>query len=60
MIKATCDKCGKEITLRYFECGLENPPGWGIETQFRPLQRDYDYRTFCPDCNPRMVKKVEE
>ena len=57
MIKAICDKCGKELTLVYSEYGLENPPGWDIEKQYNPLQRSYDYRTFCPECNPRKVQE---
>lgn len=58
MLKAICDKCGKEFTLVYSEYGLETPPGWNIKTgYYTPLKRGYDYRTFCPECNPR---KVEE
>ena len=60
MIKAICDKCGKEFTLVYSKYGLENPPGWDIETQYRALQGDYDYRVFCRDCNPKIVRKVVE
>ena len=59
MIKAICDKCGKEITLRYFDQGFENPEGWDLEKQYLPLKREWAYRTFCPDCNPHIVKKVE-
>lgn len=60
-IKAICDRCGKEITLKYSEpMGVKSPPGWEMETQFRPLTWDYDYRTFCPKCNPKMVRKAEE
>ena len=58
MIKAICDKCGKEFTLLYSEYGLESPAGWNIETQYNPLKRcAYDYRTFCPECNPKKVKE---
>lgn len=61
MIEATCDRCGKKITLRYFERGgLENPPGWDLETHHSPLKKDLDYKTFCPDCNPRIDRKVKE
>ena len=60
MIKAICDKCGKEIVLRYYNEGFENPQGWDLETQMSPLRRDMDYRTFCPDCNPRIVREAEE
>lgn len=59
-LKAICDKCGKEITLRYLEQGFENPSGWGMTTVFSPLTRDYSYRTFCPKCNPKVVRKAEE
>lgn len=58
MIKAICDKCGKEFTLEYSEYGLESPRGWIIEPgHFTPLKRGYDYRTFyyktfCPECKP--------
>lgn len=58
MIKAICDKCGKEFTLRYSECGLESPSGWSLENGwYNPLKRGYDYRTFCPECSPRKVKE---
>ena len=57
MIKAICDKCGKELTLVHSEYGLKTPPGWRIETLYIPLQRSYDYRTFCPECKPRKVKE---
>ena len=52
MIKAICDKCGKEFTLFYSEYGLKSPSGWNIETQYNVLQNSYDYRTFCPECKP--------
>ena len=55
MIKAICDKCGKESTLLYTEFGLRSPSGWRIETQYNALQNSYDYRAFCPECNPRKV-----
>ena len=57
MIKAICDKCGKEFILVYSEYGLESPPGWKMETQFCPLTWDYDYRTFCPGCKSRKEAK---
>ena len=59
MIKAICDKCGKEFTLLYSEYyGLESPSGWALETgYFTPLKRGYDYRTFCPECKPRKEAK---
>lgn len=60
MIKAICDKCGKEITLRYFDFGFENPRGWNLEKVYQPLEREWVYRTFCPDCNPRIVREVGE
>ena len=60
-IKAICDKCGKEITLKYSEpMGVKCPPGWEMETQFRPLTWDYDYRTFCSECKSKMDRKAEE
>ena len=60
-IKAICDRCDKEVTLKYSEpMGVKSPPGWEMETQFYPLTRDYDYRTFCPECNPKAVRKAEE
>ena len=55
MIKAICDKCGKESTLLYTEFGLRSPSGWKIETQYNALQNSYDYRACCPECNPRKV-----
>ena len=55
MIKAICDKCGKESALLYTEFGLKAPHGWRIETQYNALQNSYDYRAFCPECNPRKV-----
>ena len=57
MIKAICDKCGKEFTLFYSEYGLKAPSGWSLENELTPLKRGYDYRTFCPECNPRKVKE---
>ena len=57
MIKAICDKCGKEYALLYTEFGLRSPSGWSIETQYNALQNSYDYRTFCTECNPRKVKE---
>lgn len=57
MIKAICDKCGKEFTLVYSEYGLKSPPGWNIETQYNPLKDSYDYRAFCPECKPRKEAK---
>lgn len=52
MIKAICDKCGKEFTLVYSEYGLVSPSGWSLEAgYYTPLKRGYDYRTFCPDCS---------
>ena len=57
MIKAICDKCGKESTLMYSEYGLKALPGWNIESQYNVLKNDYDYRTFCPECKPRKVKE---
>lgn len=27
------------------------------DLQMTPLKRGYDYRTFCPECNPRKVKE---
>ena len=57
MIKATCDKCGKEYTLLYSEYGLKGPDGWNIITQYSVEQNSYAYRTFCPECNPRKVKE---
>ena len=56
MIKAICDKCGKEFTLVYSEYGLESPSGWNLKAGYIPLKRGYDYRTFCPECN----RKVKE
>lgn len=55
MIKAICDKCGKEFTLVYSEYGLESPSGWNLKAGYIPLKRGYDYRTFCPECS-RKVK----
>lgn len=60
MIKAICDKCGKEVTLVHSEYGLENPPGWDIETQYNPVQHSYDYRTFCHECNPKRMRMHKE
>ena len=52
MIKAICDKCGKEFTLVYSEYGLVSPSGWNLEAgSYTPLKRGYDYRTFCPKCS---------
>ena len=59
MIKAVCDRCGKEITLKYNEQGLESLPGWDMEIHFNPSTREYYYKTFCQDCNPKSVKKSE-
>ena len=59
MIKAICDKCGKEVTLTHSEYGLEIPPGWVIKTAYRPIQADYDYRVFCHDCNPDIIRKAK-
>lgn len=59
MIKAACDKCGKEVVLRYLDLGLENPEGWDLEKQYLPLEHEWEYRTFCPDCNPKFARKVE-
>ena len=28
MIKAVCDRCGKEIVLKFSDKGLESLPGW--------------------------------
>ena len=44
----------------YYEQGFENPAGWQIESQTAPLRKDLLYRVYCPDCNPRIVKKVGE
>lgn len=60
MIKIVCDKCGKEITLRYFEQGLESLPGWDLVPHFNPLNKEYYYRTFCQECNPKVVRKKSE
>ena len=60
MIKIVCDKCGKETILRYLDLGLENPVGWDLEKTYLPLKYEWDYRTFCPDCNPRIVRRVEK
>ena len=57
MIKAICDKCGKESTLVYSEYGLKAPSGWSLENELTPLKRGYDYRTFCPECKPRKEAK---
>lgn len=57
MIKAICDRCRKESVLLYSEFGLKAPHGWRIETQYNALQNSYDYRAFCPECNPRKVKE---
>ena len=42
MIKAICDKCGKESTLLYSEYGLKAPSGWSLENELTPLKRGYD------------------
>ena len=60
MFKVVCDKCGKETVLRHLDLGLENPEGWDLEKQYLPLKREWEYRTFCPDCNPKFARKVEE
>ncbi len=60
MIKAICDKCGKEVVLRYFEQGFEKPLGWDIESLYLPAERRYAYQIFCIDCNPRIVRIMEE
>lgn len=59
MIKAVCDKCGKEITLKFSEQGLETLPDWDMETHFNPSKREYYYKTFCSECNHKSVKKEE-
>lgn len=60
-IKAICDRCDKEVTLKYSEpMGVESPPGWKMETQFCPLTWRYDYRCFCPECKSEMDRKAEE
>lgn len=61
-IEAICDRCGREITLKYCELGgVEEPSGWRLITQLNPLKRDYDYRTFCPECKAKIwPKKAEE
>lgn len=59
MIKAVCDKCGKEITLKFCEQGLESLPGWDMETHFNPSTREYYYKTFCQECNHNVEKKEE-
>lgn len=56
-IKAICDRCDKEVTLKYSEpMGMESPPGWKLVSQFCPLTWDYDYRTFCPECKSKVVR----
>ena len=63
MIEMICDKCGKKIVLRYYEQGFGQPDGWDLETQFFPGfpgREDIVYRIFCPDCNPKMLRRVEE
>ena len=59
MIKAVCDKCGKEITLKFSDKGMDLP-GWDMETHFNPSTREYYYKTFCQECNPKSVGKVQE
>lgn len=60
-IKAICDRCDKEVTLKYSgPMGVEEPSGWKMETQFCPLTWDYDYRTLCPECKSKMDRKAEE
>ncbi len=60
MFKVVCDKCGEETILRYLDLGLENPEGWDLEKTYLPLKHEWDYRTFCPKCNPKFARKVEE
>lgn len=55
-IKAICDRCDKEVTLEYEPMGMKSPPGWKIVPLFRPLTRDYDYRTLCPECKSKVVR----
>lgn len=56
-IKAICDRCDKEVTLKYSEpMGVESPPGWKLVSQFNPLTWNYDYRTFCPECKSKVVR----
>ena len=59
MIIAVCDKCKKEVTMKYTEQGLEELPGWCVRLQYFPLNRDYAYRLLCPDCK-HVTRKVEE
>lgn len=60
MIKAVCDKCGKEIVLKFSDKGLESLPDWDMETHFNPSTREFYYKTFCQECNPKSVGKVEK
>lgn len=59
MIEAICDKCGKNVVLKYCEYGLKSPEGWRIESQYFPKDREVAYRTFCPECYHNM-KEVKE
>lgn len=57
MIKAVCDKCGKEITLKFSDKGLECLLDWDMETHFNPSTREYYYKTFCQECNHNVEKE---
>ena len=58
MIKAVCDKCGKVIVLKFSDKGMDLP-GWDMEIHFNPSKKEYYYKTFCQECNPKVEKKSE-